>query len=373
MNLRFPNPLQNWIMGIAVFFMPFEQYQFISITCWILLSLWWLYNKGFYDLIPQLKKQPIVLLFSGFYLYHVIGMLWSVNLDYGLMDLQTKMSLFLIPLVFCTLSIDKDSYGIIRNGFIGGCIFALLTCINTATRNYQATGDISYFFYEKYSLNLHTTYFTMYLNLAGIMIAKEIVDVWTEKPAVQRIGYLLLLFFFLLNIMLISSKTATIVSFITVPGFLFLYGKKTLTTNSAILLPFLVLLFIGIVFPGILSLNDRYQQVKEVYNDKTTEAMQPTSGTTYNSTSSRLYLWKYSLNVISRNPVLGVGTGDLKEELNAEYSRNNWTYGIEKKYSSHNQYLHTGVILGAVGIVLLCLMLFLPFFGALKLKDLMYA
>jgi O-antigen ligase len=113
--------------------------------------------------------------------------------------------------------------------------------------------------------------------------------------------------------------------------------------------------------------------VKEVYNDKTAETILPTSGTTYNSTSSRLYLWKYSLNVISRNPVFGVGTGDLKEELNAEYSRNNWTYGIEKKYSSHNQYLHTGVILGWIGIILLCLMLFLPFLGAIKLRDWMYA
>ena len=65
------------------------------------------------------------------------------------------------------------------------------------------------------------------------------------------------------------------------------------------------------------------------HSDKIT--LPASNGNDFNSTTSRELLWKYSFNVINRNPILGVGTGDLRTELNAEYLSNGWKYGVEKE------------------------------------------
>lgn len=383
MDLRFPHPLQNWLMGIAVFFLPFEQLQFISIICWILLAVWWFFNKSYKEIIPQIKKTPLILLFSGFYIYHVIGMCWSSNMVYGLNDLQTKMSLFFFPIIICTVPLDKNSYRFVSNGFIAGCFAAIIGCLSLAFHDYHISNDISAFYYVRFSHFIHATYFTMYLNLASLLISKKLLEEWDSVSA-KRYFYLGLLLLFLLNTMLLSSRTASVVSFISIPVFLLISGKSTLKKTSSFVLPLIVLLFIGITYPGTLHYNNRYQQVEAEVNKIETDKSQQTNsasqsilptaeGSSFNSTTSRMLLWTYSFNVIKNHPLVGVGTGNLRIELNKEYLRNGWQYGVEKEYSSHNQYLHTGVILGVIGIAILLLSLMLPFFQSVKSKDWLYA
>ena len=91
-----------------------------------------------------------------------------------------------------------------------------------------------------------------------------------------------------------------------------------------------------------------------------------------NSTNIRINLWKNSLELIKQNPLLGVGTGDLKDELYRLYSENNYQYGMLKKPSPHNQFLHTSVILGFTGLLFLCAYLFIPLFLAFKNRYWLY-
>jgi O-antigen ligase len=68
-----------------------------------------------------------------------------------------------------------------------------------------------------------------------------------------------------------------------------------------------------------------------------------------------------------------VGIGDIHDELNKEYSKNNFQFGIGKNFNPHNQYLHTGVSLGVIGILVLLLMLVFPFVYSMKHQEWIYA
>jgi O-antigen ligase len=92
-----------------------------------------------------------------------------------------------------------------------------------------------------------------------------------------------------------------------------------------------------------------------------------------NSTSTRIRLWKNALQLISMHPLLGVGTGDIKDELKSEYALNNYRYGVDGDLNPHNQYLHTTVMLGLFGLLFLLIFLFMPAFEALKFRNWTYA
>ena len=121
---------------------------------------------------------------------------------------------------------------------------------------------------------------------------------------------------------------------------------------------------------------NRYTQVEEEiknHSEIVKSASNSTNPRTYNSTQAHLEFWKNAIQVIKRNLIFGVGTGDIKEEMVKQYASVNFQYGVENRFSPHNQYLHTGVILGLAGVILLLCCILLPLRAAVQQQDWMYA
>ena len=98
-------------------------------------------------------------------------------------------------------------------------------------------------------------------------------------------------------------------------------------------------------------------------------------GTSKRNTSSanlRVIKWKSALEVFQSNFLVGVGTGDVNEELVKEYTRKNFYWGIRDKYNAHNQYLEIAIALGIVGLVVWLLNLAVPFYNSLIAKEYLY-
>jgi O-antigen ligase len=75
------------------------------------------------------------------------------------------------------------------------------------------------------------------------------------------------------------------------------------------------------------------------------------------STSIRKAVWKSSVHIISNNLLLGVGTGDLKDNLKNEYVKLGQNQYVELQLNPHNQYLQTFGSLGIIGFGLLIFLL----------------
>lgn len=74
------------------------------------------------------------------------------------------------------------------------------------------------------------------------------------------------------------------------------------------------------------------------------------SGTRGNSIIQRFELWRASIEIIKKNPVIGVGTGDVpqafKQQLMAMHSDLSHT-----SLRSHNQYLSITIAFGIIGLL----------------------
>jgi len=86
------------------------------------------------------------------------------------------------------------------------------------------------------------------------------------------------------------------------------------------------------------------------------------------SLSQRLELWKISLSAIQKNPLLGVGTGDVRNAFSQELEERNSPLAFTSK-RSHNQYFTFSIAFGIVGLTLILFSIFYPVIALKKLKE----
>lgn len=90
------------------------------------------------------------------------------------------------------------------------------------------------------------------------------------------------------------------------------------------------------------------------------------------SAMQRLEFWKTALYIIRKNPVTGVGTGDVQQTFNKAYVERNTKLLPEFRFHSHNQYLTMAVAFGVGGGIYFLFSLFFPFIYMNKKKDFLY-
>ena len=91
-----------------------------------------------------------------------------------------------------------------------------------------------------------------------------------------------------------------------------------------------------------------------------------------NSVTQRLMFWKAAVTVIVQNPVVGVGTGDLKIALQDVYSKMKFTDDPKYWRKPHNQFLNIGVITGLLGLCWFVVAVGMPGFFAGRGFDYFY-
>jgi O-antigen ligase len=109
-----------------------------------------------------------------------------------------------------------------------------------------------------------------------------------------------------------------------------------------------------------------FDQVSKVLNE---EEVSKKAG---ESTAVRVLIWKSAWEIIKKHPLIGVGTGDVKDELRANYKLNGYEEPFKKNYNAHNQYFQTFVALGGVGLLLFLLVFAYPAFMSYSKNNYLY-
>src|SRR6185369_2443555 len=82
--------------------------------------------------------------------------------------------------------------------------------------------------------------------------------------------------------------------------------------------------------------------------------------------------WKCAWEVIEKNPIIGIGPGDVHDALQSQYKKIDFSIAFEQKYNPHNQFLQTWVGLGVIGLVSLILCMLIPTIIAYKKGKYLY-
>ncbi len=107
-------PLSKFLMSVG---------QFVLLANWLLEGKW---NEKW----KIIKTSRLLWFMSGFFLLHLMGLIWSSNLDYALHDLKIKLPLFWFPLLFISTHqvLTKKEIHLLLWLFVLSVIIASITC-----------------------------------------------------------------------------------------------------------------------------------------------------------------------------------------------------------------------------------------------------
>lgn len=344
------------------FTLPFARLMQVFI---IILLLNWLIEGDFKNKFRTISKNKFALIFLLFYGIHLAGLIYTSNMDAGLFDVQVKLTLFLFPLIYCSRPLNETSIKDVFNALIAGGILSSLFMLGYASFTYFSSGE-NHFFYELFAFYIHPSYLSMYLNVCIVWLLINVLRK-NKEGFILKSGSFPIIVFFSFIIVLLSSKLGIITLLLIYFSFLlfFIINKKKYVFGIAglclmILTGFLVMNYVPAVSNRVKT------TMAALSSDKTNK-------TDAESTAVRMLVWEASGKVIAKNPVLGVGTGDAKDELLNEYEQEGLAGALKYKLNCHNEFYQVFVSLGLIGFIVLLLHIFVPMWHAVRTKDVIYA
>lgn len=352
-----PVILYRWLLPLASFTIPLHNR--LNVIVLLVLLVVWLFDGSPTEKFRRIKSAGTgtkLVVMTGIYFLYVFGMLYSNDPASGFFNLEVKLSLLLIPLVYASMNrrsfngrVTKD----IAISFIAGTFLSTLICLGKAIFEYM-NGEGTYVFYYSYlSFYHHASYLAMYIAFSLVLIWFLFFDGQKFPGTPITLLFILLSLYLSAFIVMLSSKAGILglfgaLVYIAVHVFFF---EKSRRKGLSVLLAGLIAVFSLLwIFPNAVH---RIESVKDSISDEGPGISQEGSG-------DRIYIWKAALEVVKQNWILGVGTGDVQNALNDMYLDQGNEYAASQDLNAHNQYLQTLIAIGLPGLLILMLMLVYP-------------
>jgi O-antigen ligase len=360
-------------MQLVVASLPFVEH----INSWaiLIMTLVWLFTTKYSTILHDLKDRRLGLLFILYFINLLIGLSYTDNLAGGGQDLMLKLSFVIFPFVLLVnRRIDEHFFrGVIRVFYYSMFLVSIYILL-AAWRNLINAGDVDlsqalgYFTYEILAANIgiQPIYLSLYMVFSFFAV---IWDFFLEpKIGLTKSGKWMAriwAFHFYMMVILLSSRMELLVLlFISFLGLAYYQGLKAKLWFSAIF-KILVLGSFTIFLLGLFPVNKaRYEEMVDINKDYTQ--------TKWGGRSIRIHKWMNTLELISEQPILGTGVGDMQDELQKVYKRNQFDIAYSYRFNPHNQYLQTWAASGIVGLLILLMIYFVSFKYALDSKNQLY-
>lgn len=309
-----------------------------------LLLLWFL--VAVLIIITQHKRLIKGALFNPLLILYLLSVIWvsfSESISLAGNELEIKLSLFLMPLGFYFIGNYLPDKKRVLKSYISGVFVAILLDFSRAMAMYLFTGETSKFYYTDFSFFMHPGYFSMYIVFAVAILFQYWIDSQKRLFKSSMLTFVILLFF-IAGVFASSSKTGILALGIMILWYIFYYAYK----NNRWKTSFALLAGVVIVFFSVVSLSskirERFSELLFVVKE------QPQTG--FSSTSSRVAIWKTSIELIKDNPI-GYGTGMAVPTLKDAYFEKGYHKAFVRKQNAHNQFLQTTLTLGIIGALAL--------------------
>ena len=320
------------------------------------------------------KKRKIDFKFlfvnSSLFTINILSVIYSLSFVFPLKQIETSLSLLIIPLGFSILSsFNLDFNRKIRKVFINTFIFSstLLAIIllfyysklglfedSTLKVNSFRNASTSIFFFQD-----HPIYLSIYFGLSILFITYYLAF-FSGNARKLNILYLASLVILSINLILLSSKGVLVTTFLSVIFYLF-YVLKGMIKYYLIIS--LILFFVSLIlFSPTVERRFRELTIPTTY----------TKFHTTNSSSLRVAIYKCVINEIRESPIVGYGWGKTKETLKNCYSEKR-NFLSQGNYNSHNQYFGYVLNGGIFGLAVLFYFMIMSFFKSIKNKDLIFS
>lgn len=289
-----------------------------------------------------------------FFLILLLGLIYSTDVEMGLRQLETSLSLIGVPLMVYSLNgFSKDKMAGVFYAFAAGALIVSMICLVNALISFSQTGQWSVFFFNNFTavIDSHPTYFAYYLIF---VITYGLYLLYYELPKRWTLLSVTLIVFFFFILLLTGGQTAFISILLIFSFFVskYLLEQKTRRTSLVVVL---VLLLLTSMFSVVMM----FQRIDEFH-----------SLSNQNDYWERMELWQSAINA-NTNSLIGVGTGDYNLVLNEYYRAHSMSLFADGNFNSHNQFVQLYFSNGILGLLALFIILLRPLYLSVRNQNLL--
>ena len=340
-------PLRNNISGVVLFILIFSS----------ILDF-----KNTKNIIKKSIQSKFLILFISLFLIHLLGLLYTSNFRYAFKDLDIKLPLLIFPFLLLGRGIDKKTIDFILKGFVIGCLIGSIGAFSNAIQLYVQTRDISKMLYEGMQFIMHSSYFALYLSFSIAYLFFKL-DAENSLFTKKNVAIFSLIFFFIMVIIFLNSRAGMIglgVSFL----FFLVY---VILEKRLKLFYFLMSIFLMTSLFVFTTSNQIFNRFKAINNETVS-----VSTSNINTMDLRMAILTIGFDLFKESPVIGYGTGDIKDVLIEGYKKENFIKGFDRKYNCHNQFLQFLLAFGIIGLLVFSVSLIYPMFFAFFKKNYLF-
>lgn len=326
------------LMYLWILLLPWDLYNGFMGTSVTVMTLLWLLigkQKGYFCKLKEIFANKPLVLFISFILYAYLSLLWSNNLERGLVELKYyKYYWVLIPLIYTVFSKDdlKIAFSVLLFSFGFYAVFSLLIFFELikieGANRLDPRGVLAYA-----NVTLYMAISTLYSFYFFLL----------EKSNKIKHVFLFVSFISLCALFVNNGRSAQI-AFLGTILIVFLFYFKHMLKFKYIALFSVCLIFLAAVFYYNPNRLDRfkigYNELVNVFEKNEFKG----------SWGVRAYMWFAAADSISRHPFFGAGTGDTIDEL-IEFGKKNPSPATHLR-TYHNQHLDYLTKYGIVGYIL---------------------
>jgi O-antigen ligase len=356
----------------------------------------WMAERRWKEKLAIIKNSMILKLMLIFLLLQLVGLLYTSNLPAGWFALEKKIFLFLVPLALATTAIKFNAKEIraMLYLFVLSCLVGVLVCLGFSAWQFDAywAGNFNaeHIHYldssDFHSLNpsspipwillsyvglssgigIHPSYFSLYLAFSICFLLSEILTGGIQVKTWKGTGLCFIILLFTVVIVLLSSRVmvlSTILIYLVL-AIHYIVKRKSVAISVGI-----VFLLVVVVIFLILNPVSRYRNIQEIAGS----AFNVRDKTTYKiSTEIRSSLWWLAWQSMNKvNPLSGTGTGDVVDTVRGTGQEHEIS-NILDTYDPHNQYLHSLIGTGILGLFVLFAWFSVTFILAWSRRDHLY-
>ena len=367
-------------LSLAVITLPFSiPLCHIALILFLIISL--TQQAGFLS-HKSFRDNLLVILFAALLITHLVGMLYTENIAYGLTQLEKKIFLFFVPLLLAgSVRFERNEVVFIFCVFITSCVIASLVCLINSFYQIKLLMDGSIILsdfnylgttpYEQINPNtsvnwmlvsyrslasgiaMHPTYLSLYLVFC-IIILFDFFDSRLLQTSKQRSLAIGLIIYFSVFVVFLSSRII-IIGLIAL--FFVTFLRSPLIRNTWQKLGYTFFVIVGIILLTYTNPITRYR----CYQELSVTSLNIKPNHIYkNSTEIRASLWWLGLKSIPNiNWIWGSGTGDALDTM----KRTSDAYNVKNIIDAanpQNQFLCTVLQHGIMGMFVLMALLAIP-------------
>jgi len=347
---KFSNSIDNinsYLLMLTAFFLPLTVFGGNLFA--VLIFLLWLVKADFKTDFYRLKDNKLVIAVLLYLLVHVVALLWTADIESGLWTLKKQLKFLFIPIFMLFVKREHVKYYILA--FLAsmslseiwsyGIFFQLLPLYGGAT------------LIDPIPLMSHITY-NPFLAIAIYLLSYYVLFDHSINRS-KKVIYSFFIITMSINMFITGGRAGQVMYFAMLVVLIFQYFPKNAFKASS------ASLFVLVITSSTFYLNSK------IFSDRVDSAVTELSdykNHTHSSTGMRISSAINSWSIIKEHPVIGVGTGDYKNEFIKASIKNNLK--LEDKLVIHNPHNMYVLILVQFGLLGLAAILYL-FYAQIKI------